>query len=122
MSSDHTKNDSSSKIEEKSTASSNDSENENTVQNLNPKPENTAMDQNKLEPSAGTGDGSPNQVGQARDWRFWMVFAALAATGLLSAVEGSIISTALPTIVNNLDIGSNYAWVSNAYFLTRSVQ
>lgn len=80
------------------------------------------MDQNNLEPSAGTGDGSSSEVGQARDLRFWMVFAALAMTGLLSAVEGSIISTALPTIVNNLDIGSNYAWVSNAYFLTRSVQ
>lgn len=144
MSSHHRNDDSSSMVEEKSKASSNETENENSDQNLdpknratgqiqlessartgdetlNPKPESTATDQNQLEPSTVVGDGPPNEVGQARDWRFWMVFAALSITGLLSAVEGTIISTALPTIVHNLNIGSNYAWVSNAYFLTRSV-
>jgi hypothetical protein len=147
-------------MEEKSRASSSETENENAVQNLDPKPEHTAMEPTQLEPSArtgdedlnpkpentatdsagtgyentatdqtqleklsaGTGDGSPDEVAQVRDWRFWMVFVALSTTGLLSAVEGTIISTALPTIVHNLNIGSNYAWVSNAYFLTRSVQ
>ncbi|CZR62344.1 related to putative multidrug transporter Mfs1.1 (major facilitator family protein) [Phialocephala subalpina] len=66
------------------------------------------------------GDCSNNNVpgAQARDWRFWMVFVALSITGLTSATEATIISTALPTIVHNLEVGSNYAWVANSYFLT----
>lgn len=55
---------------------------------------------------------------QVRDWRFWMVFAALSITGILSAIEATIISTALPTVVHNLNVGNNYAWIANSYFLT----
>jgi len=47
-----------------------------------------------------------------------MVFAALLITGVPSAIEATIISTALPTIVRNLNIGNNYAWIANSYFLT----
>lgn len=65
-----------------------------------------------------TSASSKNEEAQARDWRFWMVFAALAVTGLLSAIEATIISTALPTIVHNLNVGNNYAWIANSYFLT----
>ncbi|RAK75207.1 MDR family MFS transporter [Aspergillus fijiensis CBS 313.89] len=52
------------------------------------------------------------------DLRFWLVFAALCVTSLLAALEGTVTSTALPTIVADLQIGDNYPWVSNAYFLT----
>jgi MFS family permease len=50
-----------------------------------------------------------------------MIFVALSTTGLLGAIEATIISTALPTIVHNLNVGNNYAWIANAYFLTRLV-
>ncbi|GFF96212.1 uncharacterized MFS-type transporter C1399.02 [Aspergillus udagawae] len=52
------------------------------------------------------------------DLRFWLVFVALCVTSLLAALEGTVTSTALPTIVADLHIGDNYPWVSNAYFLT----
>ncbi|RAH75067.1 MDR family MFS transporter [Aspergillus aculeatinus CBS 121060] len=52
------------------------------------------------------------------DIRFWLVFIALCVTSLLAALEGTVTSTALPTIVADLQIGDNYPWVSNAYFLT----
>ncbi|OJJ99623.1 hypothetical protein ASPACDRAFT_60463 [Aspergillus aculeatus ATCC 16872] len=52
------------------------------------------------------------------DLRFWLVFGALCVTSLLAALEGTVTSTALPTIVADLHIGDNYPWVSNAYFLT----
>lgn len=67
--------------------------------------------------SGGSSKDEEPQV-QIRDWRFWMVFAALSITGVLSAIEATIISTALPTIVHNLNVGNNYAWVANSYFLT----
>jgi hypothetical protein len=77
------------------------------------KNQNTASDK----PAAEASNGEDPQA-QARDWRFWMVFAAISITGLLSAIEATIISTALPTIVHNLNVGNNYAWIANSYFLT----
>jgi hypothetical protein len=63
-------------------------------------------------------DASNNKEPQDRGCRFWMVFAALLITGVLSAVEVTIISTALPAIVHNLNIGNIYAWIANSYFFT----
>jgi hypothetical protein len=66
-------------------------------------------------------DASNNKEPQDRGCRFWLVFAALlrtVITGVLSAVEATIISTALPAIVHNLNIGNNYAWIANSYFFT----
>ncbi|KAJ4386027.1 hypothetical protein N0V93_008918 [Gnomoniopsis smithogilvyi] len=52
-------------------------------------------------------------------WRFWAIIGALAITSLLSALDISVISTALPTIVHDLGSGGPaFAWVANAYFLT----
>ncbi|KAL9120108.1 MAG: hypothetical protein Q9187_003342 [Circinaria calcarea] len=50
--------------------------------------------------------------------RFWAIFAGLSLTALLSALDGSIVSTALPTILRELNVGDNYVWVINIYFLT----
>ncbi|KAI0868380.1 putative multidrug resistance protein fnx1 [Hypoxylon argillaceum] len=51
-------------------------------------------------------------------WRFWAIIISLSVTSLLSALDVSVIATALPTIVK--DLGSSYAfiWISNAYFVT----
>lgn len=66
----------------------------------------------------------PNQPAGAEpvfhaDWRIWVIFSGLAVSALLSALEGSVISTALPTIAAELGSGGNYVWVINLYFLTR---
>jgi hypothetical protein len=37
-----------------------------------------------------------------RGFRFWCIMVALASTSVLSALEGTIVSTALPTIVDHL--------------------
>ncbi len=52
-------------------------------------------------------------------WRVWLIFSGLAVSALLSALEGSVISTALPTIAAELGSGASYVWVINLYFLTR---
>ena len=51
-------------------------------------------------------------------WRFWAIVAALCVTGLLVAVEGTVTSTALPSIIKDLQGGNLYVWVINGYFLT----
>ena len=50
-------------------------------------------------------------------WRFWAIIASLGITGMLSALEGTIIISALPTITQALGGGNSYIWVPNAYLL-----
>ena len=68
-------------------------------------------------------DSAPERVEKSAasqlDWKVWVIFSGLAVSALLSALEGSVISTALPTIAADLDLGGNYVWVINIYFLTR---
>ncbi|KAK8050917.1 major facilitator superfamily protein [Apiospora rasikravindrae] len=42
----------------------------------------------------------------------------LALTSLLTSLEATITSTVLPVIISDLNGGSAYIWVANAYFLT----
>ncbi|KAH8766113.1 multidrug resistance protein Fnx1 [Diaporthe sp. PMI_573] len=51
-------------------------------------------------------------------WDFWLVMAALSVTSLLSALDISVMSTALPSIVFDLGSSPAYSWVANGYFLT----
>ncbi|KAH8178515.1 major facilitator superfamily protein [Sarocladium implicatum] len=53
-----------------------------------------------------------------KGWRFWAIFLTLMLVSLLAAVESTVTSTALPSIVADLDAGSLYVWFVNAYFLT----
>lgn len=50
-------------------------------------------------------------------WRFWAILASLSISGMLSAIEGTIITSALPTIVADLGGGELYLWIANAFFL-----
>ena len=56
-----------------------------------------------------------------RGARFWAIITSLAVTSILSALEGTIVSTALPTVVQALGGGELYLWVVNGYFLPRYV-
>jgi hypothetical protein len=62
---------------------------------------------------------SDDKPASRHTWRFYTIFTGLVLSGMLSALDGAIVSTALPTIVAELDIGANYVWVANIYFLTR---
>lgn len=82
-----------------------------------------------LEPTLVSGPNSENpesseglEEGKSskshRPLSFWLVFVGLCATGLISALDGSVLSTALPSIIEDLNGGDNYVWVVNVYFLT----
>ncbi|KAJ6613736.1 iron permease [Mycena sp. CBHHK59/15] len=51
-----------------------------------------------------------------RDWRFWMIFMCVMLSQFLTALELSVVSTALPTIVNALH-GAQFVWIGSAYTL-----
>ncbi|KAK2601840.1 hypothetical protein QQS21_004623 [Conoideocrella luteorostrata] len=61
-------------------------------------------------------EGAP--VGTPKGWRFWAVFPALCVTTLLAALEGTVVSTALPFITNEIGAGDSYVWILNVYLLT----
>jgi hypothetical protein len=44
---------------------------------------------------------------------------ALSVTAILSALEGTVVSTALPTIIRGLVSGELYLWAPNGYFLPK---
>ena len=52
-----------------------------------------------------------------RACHFWAIIVYLMVTGLVSALEGTIIISALPTIIEALGGGNSYIWVPKAYLL-----
>lgn len=57
----------------------------------------------------------------SQGWRFWAVFLPMCMGTLLAAVETTVTSTALPSIVADLESGDLYVWILNGYLLTRCV-
>ena len=65
-----------------------------------------------------TSDVAPEQITKRR---LWFILGALLLGMLLAALDQTIVSTALPTIVGELHGGSHLAWVVTAYLLTSTV-
>ncbi|KAI0400038.1 major facilitator superfamily domain-containing protein [Xylaria palmicola] len=61
------------------------------------------------QPTAGTSEGTLG---------FWAIMVGLWLAAIVSALDGSVVSTALPTIVREIGLGANYVWAANIYFLT----
>lgn len=66
-------------------------------------------------------DQGPRTTQPHYGMRFYLILFALSMTNILVAFEGTVVSTALPTIVRELGGGSSYVWVSSGYFLASTV-
>ncbi|GAB91873.1 MDR family MFS transporter [Gordonia rhizosphera] len=64
---------------------------------------------------APTADAPP--VGDLDQRRIWSIFGGLMLAMLLAALDQTIVSTALPTIVNDLGGAEHLTWVVTAYML-----
>ncbi|MEA9985484.1 MDR family MFS transporter [Subtercola sp. RTI3] len=53
--------------------------------------------------------------------RIWIIFGALIAGMLLSSLDQTIVSTAMPTIVGQLGGVENQAWITTAYLLATTI-
>lgn len=56
-----------------------------------------------------------------RGWRFWVMFPGLGLTAALTALDATVLSTTLSTIVDSLQSDSLFIWLLNAYYLTMTV-
>ncbi|KAI0911425.1 major facilitator superfamily domain-containing protein [Ustulina deusta] len=54
------------------------------------------------------------------NWRLWGVLTPLLLSTFMAAIESTIISSALPAIVDQLHAGSAYVWFINAYLLAKT--
>lgn len=52
---------------------------------------------------------------------FWRSFTAICIPLLLSALEGSVTNTALPTISDALNLGTKFSWVATAFLLASTI-
>ena len=68
----------------------------------------------------GTGDGNGALPGLSHR-SILLIIGALMLGMLLAALDQTIVSTALPTIVGDLKGGSHIAWVITAYLLATTV-
>jgi EmrB/QacA subfamily drug resistance transporter len=69
-------------------------------------------------PPAVTAEGTRSALGRRR---ILLIIGALMLGMLLAALDQTIVSTALPTIVGDLKGGSHIAWVITAYLLATTV-
>ncbi len=53
--------------------------------------------------------------------QLWVVLGSLMLGTVLAALDGTIVTTALPTIAGKLNGFSSYAWVGTAYILTGTI-
>ena len=64
--------------------------------------------------------GTPSEK-WTRTKGFWRSFIAMCLPLLLSALEGSVTNTALPTISEALDLGTTFSWVATAFLLASTI-
>src|SRR6476659_7742431 len=69
------------------------------------------------EPARPAAAGPITLEGRARI----LAFATIGLGMLLAALDGTIVSTALPTIVGDLGGGSHVSWVVTSYLLTDTI-
>ncbi|KAL9036194.1 MAG: hypothetical protein Q9214_006245 [Letrouitia sp. 1 TL-2023] len=63
----------------------------------------------------------PEAASTSKGWRFWLIFLAVCVATLVIAIDISIVSTALPTIAEDLGSEELFVWVANAYILATTV-
>ncbi|KAL9616951.1 MAG: hypothetical protein Q9160_008221 [Pyrenula sp. 1 TL-2023] len=63
---------------------------------------------------------STKSARQGSKWRLWGVLTPLLVSTFMAAIESTIISSALPYIVDALGAGSAYVWFVNAYLLCKT--
>lgn len=52
-----------------------------------------------------------------RGFRFWAVIAGLCIANFQASLENSVVVTSGPKIVEDLQMGEEYIWITNAFFV-----
>ncbi|KAK3369915.1 major facilitator superfamily domain-containing protein [Podospora didyma] len=52
-----------------------------------------------------------------RGFRFWSIIIGLSITTLLASLEHTVVTTAAPYILQELELRENFIWITNAFFI-----
>ncbi|KAM7193989.1 putative MFS-type transporter YusP [Rhypophila sp. PSN 637] len=63
-------------------------------------------------------DGDEQQPQPGKGLQFWGIIVSMQLISMLSALDTSVVSTALPSILDDLGKSEGWVWIANAYFLT----
>ncbi|KAF3763039.1 MFS general substrate transporter [Cryphonectria parasitica EP155] len=75
------------------------------------------------DPTAEAGSHEKNEDGSSEmddfhpGLRLWVIILGLGVTLLLTALENTVVTVAAPMIISDLQLGENYIWVTNAFFI-----
>ncbi|CAG9986857.1 unnamed protein product [Clonostachys byssicola] len=76
---------------------------------------------NALEPKGDSSAGVNDDVDEPDDfhpgWRLWAIIAGLIVALILTAFENTAVSVAMPVIVADLNMGDEYIWITNGFFV-----
>lgn len=93
---------------------------EGTAQTLSPEittdGDNKQTTEKAVSEEAQTPD-EPTTTDSKKGLQLWLILAALSFTSLLTSLEATITSTALPSIIADLGGGEVFIWTANGYFL-----
>lgn len=70
--------------------------------------------------SSGATKESSAEVSPApfkRGFQFWAIMSGLGVTSLMASLENSVVVTAGPAMVADLEMGEEYVWIANAFFV-----
>ncbi|KUI71857.1 putative MFS-type transporter YusP [Cytospora mali] len=65
-----------------------------------------------------TAEQEANAEKPARSWRFWGIIVSMQLISMLTALDTSAVSTAMPSILEDVGSSDGWMWIANAYFLT----
>ncbi|KAI1342715.1 multidrug resistance protein Fnx1 [Xylariaceae sp. FL0016] len=51
-------------------------------------------------------------------WQFWGIIISMQLISILSALDTTVVSTAMPSILKDIGKSPGWVWIANAYFLT----
>ncbi|OTA98520.1 hypothetical protein M426DRAFT_69671 [Hypoxylon sp. CI-4A] len=66
-------------------------------------------------------DQQPPEKVAGRETRFWIIIASLSLLAFVSALDAMIVTTALPTITNDIGGSKQYVWIANSFVIASTV-
>ncbi|KAF2642238.1 MFS general substrate transporter [Massarina eburnea CBS 473.64] len=88
---------------------------------LSAEAESKSVTEDRASPTSDEQITRAKQNGEKWGWRFWTIIGSLCITSLLTAIESTVTSTALPSIANTLNSRELYVWFVNSIFLSSAV-